>query len=422
MSKLRLTIAVIACAVAALAVPARAQNPDPRDKTAVHQLTLDKNPAIPNGRIAMVEGDVDAAGVRLVVNKLSILQPAGVALVPVNPGDDLQLSLWKYADDGHRIEASTSGGYAAFQLRTEDDLQLRIVSPSGAKRYRLAVWAGDEVEEQLPSPFVAKSSSTTGGTPVILYVLTAGVLLIAVFLGVIALRKKRVVPALLLLALLPGSLLADSTPTPISGTDWLFGAANAALGAGKAAAPGGTGKAIGWVQDALGKGKAGKDALDSYGALTDADKALDPNYRPSGSPSVPSHCTAPDGKSGEGCNDCFAAAHRKLTAVRTAFEKLRRVGTTTRAFAAKSIAFGDSVSGVHGVAGLGWQPERTKIEQSMQNFEKAYDAKYSELLGLLEASLKDISACEAKHFNEPDWYDRYGFIYYTFMADRYKGQ
>jgi hypothetical protein len=189
--------------------------------------------------------------------------------------------------------------------------------------------------------------------------------------------------------------------------------------AGKSA-PGPTGQAFGWVHDAMGKGKAGADLLQSYGPLTTGDKAADPNYRPSGAPSVPAHCTAPDGKSSEGCNDCYAQAYRKLTAVRSAFEKLRRVGATTRAFAAKSIAFGDSVSGVHGVAGLGWQPERTKIEQSLKQFETAYDAKYTELLGLLEVALRDIGQCEAKHFKVNDWYDRYGFMYYTFMSDRYR--
>ena len=404
----------------AAAVPAAAQNPDPNDKTAVHELRLDTNSGIPHGRIAMVEGEAGPDGVRLVVSKLSILQPAGVALVADDPADDLRLALWKYAEDEHKQEASTkSGGYAAFQFRTEDDLQLRIVSPQGVKRYRLAVWAGDEVELPLPSPFVAQGFEDGNRTPIVMYVVAAGVVLIAIFLGMIAMRKKQALP---MLVLLPGMLAIDTTPTPITGTDWLVDAANAALGAGKAAAPGGTGKAIGWVQDALGKGKSGKEALDSYGALSNNDKALDPNYRPSGSPNVPSHCTAPDGKGSEGCNDCFAAAHRKLTAVRTAFEKLRRVGATTRTFAAKSIAFGDSVSGIHGVAGLGWQPERTKIEQSLKNFETAYDAKYTELLGLLEAALRDIGQCELKHFNVPDWYDRYGFMYYTFMSDRYRGQ
>ncbi|MDQ3068511.1 MAG: hypothetical protein M3R55_02130 [Acidobacteriota bacterium] len=229
------------------------------------------------------------------------------------------------------------------------------------------------------------------------------------------------IPAILLLAL-PGILRGDTPPSPVSETGWLIDAAKAGATAGKGL-PGAVGQTSGWIADALGKGgKAGAEALGAYDPLTKGDQALDPNYRPQGSPSVPSHCTAPDGKSSEGCNDCYAAAYRKLTAVRTAFEKLRRVGTTTRAFTAKSIAFGDSVSGVHGVAGLGWQPERAKIEQSLRDFEKAYDSKHTELSGLLEVALKDIGQCERTHFNMPDWYDRYGFMYYTFMSDRYRGQ
>ncbi len=215
----------------------------------------------------------------------------------------------------------------------------------------------------------------------------------------------------------------DTAPTPTSEAGWLTDAAKAGAPTAGKALPGAVGKTFGWIGDAIGKGgKAGVDLLGAYDALTPGDKSLDPDYRPDGSPKVPSHCTASDGTTSPGCNDCYAAAYRKLTAVRTALEKLRRVGTTTRAFTAKSIAFGDSVSGVHGVAGLGWQPERAKIEQSLKNFEVAYDGKYVELMGLLEVALKDVGQCEAKHFNQADWYDRYGFMYYTFMADRYRGQ
>jgi len=79
-----------------------------------------------------------------------------------------------------------------------------------------------------------------------------------------------------------------------------------------------------------------------------------------------------------------------------------------------------AASGVHGVAGLGWQPERAKIEQSVRDFNKAYNAKHEELAGLLQVALKDIGQCEARHFKVADWYDRYGFMHYTFMVDRYR--
>lgn len=169
-----------------------AQQPDPNDKTPVHELTLEKHPEFANGRIAMVEGEADATGVRLVVSKLSILQPVGVALVASGPNDDLQLALWKYAEDEVQREGSTRGdGYVSFQFRTEDDLQIRIVSPDGPKRYKLAVWAGDEVDVPVPSPFVAQAGFAGSGTSPLMYVIAAAAVAIAIFMGVIAMRRKK---------------------------------------------------------------------------------------------------------------------------------------------------------------------------------------------------------------------------------------
>jgi len=190
----RPTLAAALVMLIAVPIAATAQNPDPNDKTPVHELTLEKHPDFANGRIAMVEGLTDAAGVRLVVSKLSILQPVGVAVVALDPDDDLRVSLWKYAEDEVQREGSTRGdGYVSFQFRTEDDLQLRVVSPEGPKRYRLAVWAGDEIDVPVPSPFVSQAGFTGSGegTPVILYVIAAGVLAIAAFLGVMVMRRKK---------------------------------------------------------------------------------------------------------------------------------------------------------------------------------------------------------------------------------------
>lgn len=200
------------------------------------------------------------------------------------------------------------------------------------------------------------------------------------------------------------------------------------------AAEGAATKGMGWMKTAMGVAKAGQDLLDSYKPLTPGDRRAHPDYNPGGAPKLPAHCSVPGGSAqvstvavggagadaGEGCRSCYEAAHRKLTAVRVAFEKLRRVNATTQAFTQKSLAFGDAASGVHGVAGIAWQAERRKIEQSLVHFNGQYDAKYDELLGLLQAALEAVSACEERHFKVSDWYDRFGFIYYSFMADRYR--
>ena len=183
---------LVALLMAAAPLGGAAQQPDPNDKTPVHTLTLEKHPTFSNGRIAMVEGEADAAGVRMVVSKLSLLQPVGVALVAADPNDNIQLALWKYAEDDVQREGSTRGdGYVSFQLRTEDDLQIRVVSPDGPKRYKLAVWAGDEVELPVPSPFVSQAGFAGTGTSPLMYVIAAAVVASAIFLGVIAMRRKK---------------------------------------------------------------------------------------------------------------------------------------------------------------------------------------------------------------------------------------
>ena len=187
---------LIAAVAAVLTVPpAAAAQQGPADgKATVHELTLEKHLDISNGKIAMVEGDAGPEGVRFVVNKLDILQPVAVTLATVDdPGADLRLSLWKYAEDTVQRDGSTRGaGVVSFQFRTEDDVQIRVVSPDGPKRYRLAVWAGDPVEIPVPSPFVSQAGFTGGsGTSPLMYVIAAGVVLIAIFMGVIAMRRKK---------------------------------------------------------------------------------------------------------------------------------------------------------------------------------------------------------------------------------------
>jgi hypothetical protein len=180
-------------------------------------------------------------------------------------------------------------------------------------------------------------------------------------------------------------------------------AQNAADKAGKAAGQVGKGAKI---------GKSAGSFLDAYKALSDKDSSYDPNYNPPGAPQVPSHC--PDGS----CS-CFEGAYEKLNRTRANLERLRAVRGVTEDFYKASVSFGDDVSGIHGVAGLAWQAERRKIEASFKGFKTAYNQKYQELMGNLHEALMEVSECENKEFNEPDWYDRYGFMYYQFMESRY---
>jgi hypothetical protein len=154
--------------------------------------------------------------------------------------------------------------------------------------------------------------------------------------------------------------------------------------------------------------------ISAFRALTDID-ATCMDLGDAGAPSVPTSCA-----DSAQCGQCFTDAQRRLDGMRINLERLRCVYTATANFTRASIAFGDSSSGVHGVIGLEWQTQKAGIQQAFESLKHTYDVKYGQMLPNLRASLEGLGECEARYFNEHDWYSRFGFIYYTFMADRYK--
>jgi hypothetical protein len=163
--------------------------------------------------------------------------------------------------------------------------------------------------------------------------------------------------------------------------------------------------------------KSFNELLESYQALTDTDKGVTPDYNPHGGPQVPSSCVDADN---DACAGCYAAAYEKLNKVRRNLEQLRAIRGATEDYYKAALAFGDTTSGIHGITGLAWQAERRKIEASIKKFQTSYKTKYRQLIDTLHDALQEVSQCEAEHFGERDWYDRYGYMYQTFMEDRYR--
>lgn len=160
---------------------------------------------------------------------------------------------------------------------------------------------------------------------------------------------------------------------------------------------------------------AGKveEGLDAYELLTGSDREREPDVSPAGMPRVPSHCAASDE-----CGACYEQAQRKLNRVRLTFERLRGIGMETKEMKDDALAVGQSIASLPGM-GLGWYGARRDIMQGWHDFTAIYEGKYRELLGSLHGSLEEIAACEAAYFDEANWFDRFGFIYYQFMEDRY---
>jgi hypothetical protein len=53
------------------------------------------------------------------------------------------------------------------------------------------------------------------------------------------------------------------------------------------------------------------------------------------------------------------------------------------------------------------------------HFKQTYDNKYRDLMGSLQRALMAIDGCE-RQYGMTDWYQRFGFIYFEFMKDKYK--
>lgn len=135
---------------------------------------------------------------------------------------------------------------------------------------------------------------------------------------------------------------------------------------------------------------------------------------------TPAEAMMPSGCADEGeCASCYQESIQRLNTVRRSLARMRCIYTNTKKFTDAAISFGDNVSGIHGAMGLAWQEQRRGIEQSLRNFESTYDRKYADLMQSLQTALNGISTCEGR-FGMRDWYQRFGFMYFEMMKEKYK--
>lgn len=117
--------------------------------------------------------------------------------------------------------------------------------------------------------------------------------------------------------------------------------------------------------------------------------------------------------------DCYKPAYLNLQNTRWRFDKLRRLNKVTKNMLVDAISFGDAAaSTAGGIAALAWAKE--KVRASEEGFNQSYDAKYEELVATLKRNLLDIAACEEQIFDNPNWYERFGYFYQQFMAEAYR--
>lgn len=173
------------------------------------------------------------------------------------------------------------------------------------------------------------------------------------------------------------------------------------------------------ISEGIGHFNTAMNIYDNVRDMYEASNALDgnecvPDFSTDAQSMMPSSCGDQ-----AGCSECYQSSISRMTVVRRSLARLSCIRMNTKKFTDAAVAFGDNVSGIHAVTGLAWQTERRGIMASMENFNKSYDRKYTELIESLQTALQGISACEAQ-YGMPDWYQRFGFIYYEMMKEKYK--
>lgn len=160
---------------------------------------------------------------------------------------------------------------------------------------------------------------------------------------------------------------------------------------------------------------------DMFGALSDLDQELSNRLQDDHSgPQVPSSCGSAAGGSGApSCAECYTAAYNEVNFTRQTLERLRTIHSRTIAYITAAEAVGDTTSGIHAVTGLSWQYAKADVEKTKREFNTTSKAKYEALIQNMRRALDMVAACERDHFHNPDWYNRFGFIYFDFVKDAY---
>lgn len=355
-----------------------------------------------------------------------------------NPSLEATLVKNNWKDNlGRKNTKSAEDGIINFKLRTYGDFGFTINSTDKEEiNYTIIVYATEPITEYLDSPFVkakeedlkeagSTNSSSSGGSNTLLYIALGAALLVIGFLGARVLGNKKTTNLLLLFLLCSpfygfsqfhGGGFWDPESTR-DGTyeEWLRSESTKREEGGIVGDIEGikrlgklTEDLNGRLDDVVKKYKAIKELYEAYTGLGDCINSVPLP----GAPRIPSFCETED------CGSCFTTARETLQKTRYTFEKLKTIYACTKNFTDKAIAFGDNVSGVHGVSGLAWQRERIKIEKSVTDMQNAYDNKYVDLLEDLQNALVELNNCEAE-FGIPDWYDRFGYLYYDFIKFHY---
>ncbi len=378
----------------------------------------------------------------VIITDFSNSENLEVELVNNSWGDVVQKQSTANADDG----------IIDFKLRSLNKFGIKVTSPSAKQaKFTIAVRANPEQKNYLKSPFTkitdqemqSEASANLSGEPIdstskgdkedsnlILYILLGVAILI---IGVLAGKLMGKKSASIILVLIATSLTVQaqsSQPDRFYGPDdynsYMEDTEEEMESSSSESDKSSSNNPIERTtkfQEKFDKFKETfekyKDYKEKYDNLTDCMKT---GPIP-GEPRIPSFCTTPlsntEWDTDKSCAGCFQEARQNFNETRYLFTQLASIYRCTKDFSNAAIAYGDNVSGYHGVSGMAWQTQRVNIEKSVVELQKAYDNKYNELVKSLHNNLMELSKCEAR-YGVDDWYDRFGYMYFEFMRDKYQ--
>lgn len=153
----------------------------------------------------------------------------------------------------------------------------------------------------------------------------------------------------------------------------------------------------------------------AYEGLAGSDREAQRAFDSDPGPSVPSSCLAQ-----AACQACFAPAVEKIDFNRYWLLRARILTVNTVKVGKAGLSMLEAVSGAAQAAGPVLQAQgRPAIESRMTTLRAKYEEKAAIYLNGLEAGMQALGQCEANHFGTRDWYQRYGYLYVSFMRERF---
>jgi len=175
------------------------------------------------------------------------------------------------------------------------------------------------------------------------------------------------------------------------------------------------GDLLGDVSNIVGAVVAGEEFYREWDGLDAEVDSCGASWRDSSAPTVPSSCAE-----SRACAACYEHAVHEINFNRHYIERARCITAANVKMANSAMAFGDSTSGIHGVAGLSWQLQgKPQIKEAVEGLKRTYSTKAGQYLDNLDRSMQQLGQCEAEHYGERDWYQRYGWVYVNFMKAKY---